>query len=265
MRTQQASACGCIAKRSTSLFDVGLYRLDDTHDGPAHEHGRPAIAWGVTGAMQVVGRQRRDEVFPAPPLFIPADYRHSERVPFGVAMCILATPRSDDFPGRFRAGIGVLRNPSVRDTGRALMREIAEGDDVTDLAIDAALLEALAALTRAGRAEAARAARADWMRQVEERLADEFANPPSAAQLAREAGVTPAHLSRAFRRTHGVSVPRYLRRLRLQRAAALLAGTDRPISDIALAAGFYDQSHLTRVFRQALGVTPGVYRSMVWT
>jgi AraC-like DNA-binding protein len=263
MRTAPRSACDRIARRSTSLFDVELYRLDDAHRGPAHEHGRPAIAWGVTGAMQVVGARRTDDILSAPPLFIPADYRHHERVPYGAALCVLARPRAEEFPGEFRTGIGAVEARAVRATGRALMKELAAGDDVSDLAVDAAMLDALAGLRRAARSDGSRGGRADWMRRVEERLADEYADPPSAAELARDAGVSAAHLSRAFRAAHGVTIPRFLRGLRLRRAAALLARTDDAIADIALDAGFYDQSHLTRAFREGQGETPGAYRRMV--
>lgn len=263
MLTDSPTACGRIAARSTALFEVELYRLDETHRGPDHEHGRPAIAWGVTGAMQVVGAHRTDDLFSAPPLFVPAEYRHHERVPFGTAMCILARPLKEEFPGGFRAGIGALSVAAVSATGRALLREIAEGDDVSDLAVDAALLEALAALTRARRHDRFARGGTDWMGRVEERLTDGYAAPPSAAELAREAGISPAHLSRAFRAAHGVSIPCFVRRLRLRRAAALLSRTDEAIADIALAAGFYDQSHPTRAFRDGFGVTPGAYRRMV--
>lgn len=256
------SACGRVGALSTPLFEVELYRLDARHQGSDHEHGRPAIAWAVSGALQVVGGRRAHDVFAGPPLFIPDDYRHRERVPLGTALCVLARPHGAEFPGGFHAGIGTLDAPRARDAGFALLRELTHVDDVSELAIDAALLDVLAALVRECPEEARPRQPAPWLRRVGERLVEEFIHPPSASELAREAGVSPSHLSRAFRSAHGVSIPRFVRRLRVRRAASLLAHTDRPVADVALAAGFYDQSHLTRSFREAMGVTPAAYRKL---
>jgi AraC family transcriptional regulator len=84
---------------------------------------------------------------------------------------------------------------------------------------------------------------------------------PSLADLAAEAGVHPAHLSRAFRRRFGMTVCEYSRKLRLEWAAARLI-EERSLAQIAVEAGFADQSHFTRSFRRHFGVTPGRYRAM---
>ncbi|MEN8374330.1 MAG: AraC family transcriptional regulator [Gemmatimonadota bacterium] len=263
MSAQPSWNCGHIAGRSTSLFDVDLYRLDEGFSGPVHQHGRPGIAWGVTGAMQVVGAGRTDDIFAAAPLFIPADYPHRERVPFGLAVCVLARPRGPAFPGGFESRVGALPAGAALRTGRRLLRELTEGDDVSDLAVDAALLEALAVLARHEAPRARNGSRlAPWLERVRDRLHDDFRDPPAAARLAADAGVSASHLSRAFRDAFGCSIPRYLRDLRVRRAALLLAETPDPVSAVALDAGFYDQSHLTRSFRAALGVTPSAYRRM---
>ena len=72
--------------------------------------------------------------------------------------------------------------------------------------------------------------------------------------------VHPVLLARAFRTYFGTSPGRYLRRLRLDWAAAELLATQRRLADIALQAGFADQSHFTRAFRRHTGLTPGQYR-----
>jgi AraC family transcriptional regulator len=84
--------------------------------------------------------------------------------------------------------------------------------------------------------------------------------PVRLADLAREVAVHPAHLARAFRQQFGTSVGGYVRRLRLDRAAAELERSDKALAAIALAAGFADQSHFTRSFRRHTGFTPGAYR-----
>jgi AraC family transcriptional regulator len=48
---------------------------------------------------------------------------------------------------------------------------------------------------------------------------------------------------------------------RVERAKVLLTRTGTPLPDVACRCGFADQSHLTRVFRQRVGVTPGCFRA----
>ena len=75
--------------------------------------------------------------------------------------------------------------------------------------------------------------------------------------LAREAGVHPMHLTRAFRAHFGCSVGDYQLRLRLDRARVMLLRTDLAIASVAAETGFADQSHLSRHFTRRYGVTPG--------
>lgn len=80
--------------------------------------------------------------------------------------------------------------------------------------------------------------------------------------LARRAGVSLAHASRAFLRSHGMP-PQLLRReLRCRQALALLAG-DAPLVEVAAASGFSDQSHLNRTLRLATGTTPSRLRRQI--
>jgi len=63
-----------------------------------------------------------------------------------------------------------------------------------------------------------------------------------------------------FRLHYGQPVGAYLRGLRIAWAAGKLTGTDEDIAQIALQAGFFDQSHFTRTFKRQLGLTPLAYR-----
>lgn len=78
--------------------------------------------------------------------------------------------------------------------------------------------------------------------------------------MARSAGFSVSRLHALFRAEQGTSPHAWLRDVRLARARAWLADTSRPIAEIALAAGFSDQTALTRALRDATGMTPGAYR-----
>ena len=74
-------------------------------------------------------------------------------------------------------------------------------------------------------------------------------------ELAAKAGLSVWRFCAVFRRHVGVSPARYIWRQRLQKVQSLLAGGESPAS-AALLAGYYDQSHLCRVMRAAIGTTP---------
>lgn len=84
--------------------------------------------------------------------------------------------------------------------------------------------------------------------------------PWDVERMARVAGLSASRLHALFREELGASPRAWLAARRLELACAWLAGSTRPIADIALAAGFADQSGLTRAMRLALDTTPAAYR-----
>jgi AraC family transcriptional regulator len=89
-------------------------------------------------------------------------------------------------------------------------------------------------------------------------------DPITLSSLAREAGVHPSHLARAFRAHYRQSIGAYLRALRIEWASRELASRAVSISEVGLRAGFYDHSHFTRVFRRHTGMTPAQFRALSW-
>lgn len=81
-----------------------------------------------------------------------------------------------------------------------------------------------------------------------------------ASDLARVARLSFAHFSRSFRRSFGESPLSYITKRRVCHSQALMLSSGAPLSQIALECGLSDQSHLTRVFRKVVGVTPGLWR-----
>ncbi|MCC2957669.1 AraC family transcriptional regulator [Massilia sp. IC2-477] len=84
--------------------------------------------------------------------------------------------------------------------------------------------------------------------------------PWSTDSMARTAGVSVSRLHALFREEHDSTPHDWLLRCRLQRACDWLAGSERPVAEIALAAGFSEQSALTRAMRRAMDTTPAAYR-----
>ena len=82
-------------------------------------------------------------------------------------------------------------------------------------------------------------------------------------ELAAAAGLSLFHFAKLFKRSTGSSPHQYILHLRLKRAKWLLRKTETSLSEVALQAGFADQSHLTNVFRRFIGVTPSKFRTLL--
>jgi AraC-like DNA-binding protein len=80
--------------------------------------------------------------------------------------------------------------------------------------------------------------------------------------LSSMAGLSPHHFARAFQQSLGVPPHRYLLRRRLEHVEQMLRHTQLPLSHIALAVGFSDQSHLNRHFRRLTGMSPSLARGL---
>jgi AraC-like DNA-binding protein len=89
----------------------------------------------------------------------------------------------------------------------------------------------------------------------------QIAAPPSLQALARTLGCSPFSLSRNFHSVAGLSLRRYLGRLRASIAAHHLARGAPDLTELALKLGYNDHSHFTNAFRDEWGVSPSQFRS----
>jgi AraC family transcriptional regulator len=166
---------------------------------------------------------------------------------------------------RVEQGSRVLARTDHLQGGRAgwiarrLYCEFLNPDDLSRLAVEGLALEILVEASRHARASGD-AAPPRWLRQVIELLHDRFAERLSLEQIALAAGVHPLHLARVFRRHYRCTVGEYIRKLRLEFVCREIASSDAPLVEIALAAGFSDQSHFSKSFRSLIGMTPSRFR-----
>lgn len=98
-----------------------------------------------------------------------------------------------------------------------------------------------------------------WLLAARDLLHDRFNDALTLREIAATLDVHPVHLARAFKRRFGATIGAYVRQLRVDYVRDRLA-SDTALADLAMEAGFADQSHLTRVFKQLTGCTPSQYR-----
>jgi AraC family transcriptional regulator len=90
-------------------------------------------------------------------------------------------------------------------------------------------------------------------------LKQRLSSPPGLEELGREAGCSPFHLSRTFSQVTGMTIPQYLRKLRIERAAELLRSGRFNVTEAALEVGYSSLSHFSQAFCQVIGCCPGLY------
>jgi len=132
-------------------------------------------------------------------------------------------------------------------------------DEVSALVIEGLMLEMVGEASR--RSEPGVAHHPPrWLQQAKDLLQAQFTEHLTLAEVAQNVGVHPVHLAQMFHKSYRSTVGDYLRRLRIEYACRELASSETPIVEIALAAGFCDQSHFTRTFKRSTGMAPSQYR-----
>jgi AraC family transcriptional regulator len=165
-----------------------------------------------------------------------------------------ATPCADT-AARLGPGAQLLHAAAL-----ARWRAPAERDDLAGEEAALALLERARRDFGPTGAEGASPAARRVVARVQARLAAAPEADVGLTDLAGEAGVSPFHLCRLFRRETGLTIQRYRLRLRLATALERLAEGEANLARLALDLGFSHHSHLTAAFRRHFGAPPGVVR-----
>jgi AraC-like DNA-binding protein len=99
----------------------------------------------------------------------------------------------------------------------------------------------------------------DRVDRTKELLGRDLANPPTLEMLGREVGCSPFYLSRSFSREVGLTIPQYLRKLRMERAAELLRSGHYNVTEAATEVGYASLSHFSKAFCETIGCCPVLY------
>ncbi|UKJ75055.1 helix-turn-helix transcriptional regulator (plasmid) [Azospirillum brasilense] len=97
------------------------------------------------------------------------------------------------------------------------------------------------------------------LRRVTDYIEEHCSRPIRLQELAELTGLSTTHFCTAFKASTGLPPHKWQMRVRVERAKSLLTGSDMTLAAAAVMAGFSDQAHLTRVFRQIVGTTPAAW------
>jgi AraC family transcriptional regulator len=232
-----------------------------------HTHDLTSLAFCVEGPFEETFGHAWRHVGVRSLLIRPGGEPHANRYPARRLSRTLIVELLPQALNEIRSETQVVDSPSHLESerfallSRQLDLESRNPDTVLSLAIEAHVYDLLVSITRRGRAW--NRGEPKWLVRVRDCLHSTFTRTNSLSDLASIAGVHPSHLAKAFRRIHGSTIGEYVRHLRVEHAATLLKQQRLSLAEIALACGFHDQSHFTRVFANVFGMPPGRYASLI--
>lgn len=230
---------------------------------PPHAHEAAQLCLNLRGGYieQHAGTRLPCEPFTL--ILNPPGHVHADRFPGGGRCLSVAIPPTawcdSESPARKIAMPAHAQRAVPTRFAFELLAELRARIGADTVTVETLVLSILDDLADRSGIEVGRAS-PPWLEQVRQRVHEEFGQPRSLRTLAQYAGVHRVHLARAFRAHYGCTIGQYLRQRRLEFAARELVVADLRLSEIALRAGFADQSHFTTVFQRFIGITPGVFR-----
>lgn len=257
---------------NTDDFVVSELYFDPGLTLPAHYHEHACLSILASGSMKKGFTTRTYELPAASLITIPPGERHTDW--FGNQGTRIVVIELDEHiserhtimesTGKLLDDVIEQRGRTIDGFARRLSRELRSPDDLSGLAVSGLVFELISSLGRKDHfSERSGTARPGWLPKVIEYLHANDDRHVRIDDVAAQVDLHPGYLARSFRKHVGMPLGSYAREIRLDRVAAELASSEDRILDIAIAAGFTDQSHLTRLFRRRFGLTPAQYRATV--
>ncbi len=256
-----------VRSHRTGPFTLWERQYAANFQSPRHAHDNALFCYVVRGGYTATYGSRTRACQPSTFLFHAAGETHAEH--FNRAGgCSLIVEIENSWLDRLREHSRIISTSADFDGGllivlaRRLYREFLEMDEISPLVIEGLIFEMVGETSRSAACPSISRPPL-WLERAREFLHDRFSEPITLAEIAQEVGIHPAHLSQVFHKHYNCTIGTYLRRRRIDFACQSLASTDLPLSRIALEAGFSDQSHLTRTFKQHIGMPPAQYRDLL--
>ena len=231
-----------------------------------HVHEKPYFCAVLEGSYAGKYGSKFQEGHSAETVFRPAGETHSVRfhnVQTQVLMIEFTTGLLQRVADHCR-GLDVssnFRNGRLTWLAKRLWAEYRLSDSCSRLAVEGLLLEMLVYVSRQHAPAVEKVRVSPWLVRVKEQIEETCVQGLSVGVLAKTADVHPVYLVTAFKRAFGSTPGEFQRQVRIRKAEALMSKKPAmPLSEVALATGFFDQSHFSRAFKQITGFTPSRFR-----
>ncbi|MBS1716900.1 MAG: helix-turn-helix transcriptional regulator [Armatimonadetes bacterium] len=239
-------------------FSIGAYPVGPQPSRlPSHGHSNAHFMFAI-GGEYFSEAERADAGRDVQLIYNPAQVFHRDQFRKGPASFVSLSIDDSlaDALAEWRAPtvpIAVV-DAGVRRAWNRLLAVCAQGLGPAE--IDVAVMELLAQFAVGPREQPS----TGWLKRAKEIL-DE-APTMAIRDVAKEVGIHPFHLCRAFREAYGCSPTAFRSQRRLESAMAAMTSSRR-LGEIAQDAGYFDQSHLVKEFRGKLGVAPSKFSALL--
>lgn len=234
------------------------------HNLPRHSHERSCFMSVLQGSVTEIYTKKELTGRPSMSIFRPSGEVHSDQF-YNAGGRLFLIEIENWWLNRVREYSIALDNSAhlyrelLSILTMKLYREFREMDSVSALVVEGLMLEMIAEVSRNDKGSMAHKP-PRWVEQAREILHSQFFEHLTLTDIAHAVGVHPVHLGQTFRTYYHCTPGEYIRRLRIEFVCRELPTSDITLTDVALAAGFSDQSHLTRTFKRHTGMTPAQYR-----
>ena len=250
---------------STQSVDLGNLIVTDFVQPPSlsiawHAHEKPTLMFVFAGSVEEKFKRSAFYCESSSVLVRPAKEVHSHFYGSVGANCLAIQVKSELLKSNQQI-LQVLDSISFKKTSPLsslagkIQNEMQIMDEASPLAIEGYFLEILAQLIR-GEKNARNLSPPLWLKNAKDLVHGFFRDSLNLSEIAKEVGVNPTHLAENFRKHFGSTVGEYVRNLRLDFAFHQIIETERPLAEIAHEAGFYDQSHFSKRFKEKFNATP---------
>lgn len=248
---------------------AGLFATETSHPPlfniPRHAHDLASFYVVLEGSLTEFYDRNRRDLGTCSIVFTPPGEIHSDSFHDAGGRCFLVELMPNWIDRLAVSGVSLessmdANNGELARLAIRLYKEFRYVDKVSPLSVEGLALEILASFSRRSE-KIPEDYLPGWLREAKDLLHDRFSETIMLGEIAGQVGVHPVYLARAFRKRYRCSLGEYQRRLRVEHASRQLAATRRSLADIALDAGFADQAHFSRVFKERTGLTPAKFRA----
>jgi AraC family transcriptional regulator len=222
---------------------------------PNHFHVNPYYSILIKGFYRENGYGCNENVLPGTILYRPANYEHANDFPISYSRCF---------------NIEFIKNNETVDYAiDQLSESLCKRDKMSSAALniylafiqdsrDALKIGCLVSefMETFANEKPANSTRQQWIAKLKKILDEEYMMHYSLEDLASRVNVHPVHLSKGFKKKYDTTLSGYITKLRTESAIYDLQNTNKDIVHIALESGFYDQSHMNKIFKLLLGISP---------
>lgn len=255
--------------RLVSRLELGCFKFTETEyvageNLPKHLHVQDFFTLTLKGTYQENSKHTSHVCSPLTLAFNPAGAEHTVDIG-GAPVRVFNIEMNPEWISRIGESHRTFQRPAYSIGGMPsrlalrLFKEYKAMDLFAELIMEGLLLEIIVHTLRSSKLTTNRKAPA-WLAKTRDLLHDSFCQNLTLKQIAENVGIHPVHLATCFRRHYGCTIGDYVRKLRIDFACAQIRNSNQPLTEIGVSAGFCDQSHFSRSFKNLIGMSPSEYR-----